>query len=143
MKKIKLTQGKYALVDKEDYDWLSQYNWHAEKGHKNVWYARRLKSVRMHRVILKAKPGEIVDHINMNGLDNRRKNLRIVSKSENNRNQSLRSDKKTSKYKGVSKVGNRYQARIKTNGKESYLGLYKTELGARRAYLKAFKEREG
>ncbi|MHC4988800.1 MAG: hypothetical protein ACYTFX_09945, partial [Planctomycetota bacterium] len=87
---IPLTQGKFALVDEADYADLIRYSWCANrnkpgsKGHRDMFYAVRSikrkrttkanRTIRMHRVIMGAKPGEIVDHINHNGLDNRRCN---------------------------------------------------------------------
>lgn len=107
MKKIKLTQGKFALVDNEDFEYLSQWIWVVHKGW-DTYYARAFdyrgskKPVRiyMHRIIYKAKKGDIVDHINRNGLDNRKENLHIVSPSVNNLNQKKRIDN-TSGYKGI------------------------------------------
>ena len=102
MKKIKLTKGKYALVDDENFDYLDQFTWYAIQG-ANTFYAVRYtnnnKYISMHRDILDAKKGQIVDHINRNGLDNRKHNLRFVTKSQNNINSQSRGT--TSKYKGV------------------------------------------
>lgn len=103
MKKIKLTQGKVALVSAEDFDWLSRFKWTAHRGSAggNRWYAvrnatakigkkRKRVWVRMHRLIMDLPPGSltselVVDHRNGNGLDNRRENLEVVTFSENSR----------------------------------------------------------
>ena len=85
MKEIPLTRGKFALVDDEDYEWLSQWKWYcsttgyAVRGCKN-------RILYMHREIAKTKPGMLTDHINRNKLDNRKENLRFCSHRENMKN---------------------------------------------------------
>ena len=90
MKKIKLTQGKVALVDDEDYERVSKIKWAAEQCStvKSNYYARnRNQNIKMHRLIMDLDKSDlVVDHINHNTLDNRKKNLRICTKAENNRN---------------------------------------------------------
>ena len=130
---IQLSQGKVAIVDSADYNDLSQYKWCAGKAGTNC-YARRSihistkkKSVElMHRVILGLKKGEICDHINGNGLDNRRINLRKATASQNAQN---RKSWGTSKYLGVSldRKRNKWLAQIEKEGKNIYLGAYVTE----------------
>ena len=128
VKEIPLTQGKVALVDDEDYEWLNQYNWQAsnEKGRFYVKKGnylgvingkQRSTSVRMHRLIMNAPENMVVDHINGNGLDNRKENLRIVSNRQNLQNLHI---KKTSKYPGVSwqKTRNKWISLIRVNGKQ-------------------------
>jgi hypothetical protein len=97
MKKIPLTQGYFAIVDDSDFDMLNRVKWHANKGH-NTFYAQRSvlqengkwKNVQMHRVILGVHDPKIqVDHINGDGLDNRRCNLRSCTRSENMQNQQI------------------------------------------------------
>lgn len=94
MKKIPLTQGKYALVDDQDYDMLIKIKWCAERCStvKENFYARnRALNIKMHRLILGLGKSHLVgDHINHNTLDNRRCNLRAVTKAENNRNRRKR-----------------------------------------------------
>lgn len=93
MKSISLTKGKFAKVDDEDFEELNKYKWCAGEI-KGIWYAYRgkregliVKRISMHRLIMKAeKRWDIVDHINHDGLDNRKINLRIVTNSENLRN---------------------------------------------------------
>ena len=97
MKKIPLSKqqrrnsrnrGKYTVVDDEDYEWLNQWNWSAvSTWRKNGGYAMRRdnklgKSILMHRLILGVPEGVEVDHVNGNGLDNRRSNLRIASRTQ-------------------------------------------------------------
>lgn len=94
MREIPLTQGKVALIDDEDYEELSQYKWTAHHRAKNTWYAVRYVGkrvdgkrvgvhIQMHRVITNCPDGLVVDHINHNGLDNRKENLRTVTAAVN------------------------------------------------------------
>ncbi len=142
MKKIPLTQGKFALVDDEDYDWLMQWKWCAQKSH-HTYYARHFESrsektgkrklLSMHRVILNVPQGMDTDHRNHNGLDNRKHNLRACSRRENGYNQLRRTNTK-SKYRGVDSSGKRWRARIRENGKQVHLGCFNTEAIAARVY---------
>ncbi len=137
MRQIQLTQGKYALVDDEDYEWLSQWKWHADKKGNN-YYAKRnfmvegvRKNTYIHRDIMNPPKYMEIDHKNGDGLDNRRKNLRVCTKSQNAMNR--KSQKySTSIYLGVSwdKEKKRWRAIIKANGKTKKLGRFKTELEA-------------
>lgn len=90
MKKIKLTKGKFAIVDDEDYDELSKFKWYLSSGYairkaKNG-EDRPRSNVCMHRVIMKTPIGYETDHINHDRLDNRRCNLRVCTPSDNQRN---------------------------------------------------------
>lgn len=101
MRKIRLTKGKYALVDDEDFDFLNQWNWTFDKyAYRQDWKSKITK-VYMHRVLMQPSQGLMVDHINRNKLDNRRKNLRIVTASQNGMNRGL-SPKNKSGYSGIS-----------------------------------------
>lgn len=135
-KRIHLIRDKYALVDDEAYDWLSQINWHY---HHSTYYTEYAycypkidgKRVRilMHRLILDAPKGMEVDHINQNGLDNRLENIRIATRSQNNANRvSCRNS--SSPYKGVCKTPNGWVA----NSFGQYLGLFRNEKDAALAY---------
>lgn len=134
MKLIPLTQGKFAQVDNEDYEKLSKYKWHFHTGYA----ATTSKTIRMHRLILNAKVGEEVDHINRDKLDNRRGNLRICTRSENNHNMGLRRDN-TSGYKGVNyfKLRKCWVARLQLGQKRYYLGGFATKTEAVLALEKA------
>ncbi len=141
MKKIKLTQGKYALVDDEDYEFLNQWKWIADKGY-NTYYATRREQVdnksvhiKMHRLIMDTKSGEMVDHINRNGLDNRKENLRNCNKQQNRMN-SIGNKNSSSIYKGITfrKSHNKWEARIQINNKLIYLGLYSNKKSAAKMY---------
>lgn len=138
MKLIPLTQGKSAVVDDSDFDWLSKYNWQLSSG----GYARTgVESHYMHRVILGAPKNREIDHINHDKLDNRRENLRFVTRSENNHNVGMRKDN-TSGYKGVNffKSRNSWVARIQIEGKRFFLGSFKTREEAIMAYIRSEME---
>ena len=144
MKEIQLTQGKVALVDDEDFEWLNQWKWGVDKdsyamreGPRNGEYRTTLK---MHRLIagLIKGDGMCVDHINGNKLDNRRENLRVCSRSENQHNQRL-SKANTSGFKGVHfhKATRKWMARIKISSKIKYIGTFDTPEAAHEAYCKS------
>lgn len=144
MKTIELTQNQVAYIDNEDYNKISKYNWgaHKKKGER-TYYARTKingKYVSMHRFILDLgayRP--LVDHINNNGLDNRKENLRLVTDRQNAMNSSPRRNC-TSKYKGVSwhKRDKRWEVYIwPKKGKRIYLGGSKDEETAARMYNEA------
>lgn len=146
-KEIPLTKGQVALVDSDDYDRVSQWKWHAHwDGSGNRFYAQRSaregkhsKSFSMHRVILGLGYGDCrqVDHINLNGLDNRRENLRIVSAAQNRQNRPIARNNTTG-FKGVCAAGNRYRAQISVGGKRIRLGYRLTAESAwRELYLPA------
>ena len=135
-------------MDKIDYPMVSLYKWSAGiriGKSRNVYYARchtRMPDgkrifLQMHRLILGLKKGEITDHINGNGLDNRRCNLRKCNNQQNGQNRYQTYG--TSKYKGIywNKKNNVWMARIRVNKKLLYLGSYKNEIEAAKAYDKA------
>lgn len=102
MIEIPLSRGKVALVDDEDYA-LAAHRWYAVPKHRAggppLWYAYLRDGTFMHRLIMGAQPGQEVDHINHDGLDNRRGNLRLATRSQNMMN--ARPKHALSKYKGV------------------------------------------
>ena len=151
-KKIPLTQGKYAIVDDADYEWLMEWQWCAAKMHPRsgnaeyVYAATHMGSsslVLMHRAIMDATDGKHVDHINGNRLDNRRKNLRIVTPSMNLAN-SKKQKNNTSGYMGVSRDrGGRWRTQLNFQKKRYYGGLHDTPEEAARAYDELAKEIHG
>jgi hypothetical protein len=148
-RKITLTQGKFALVDAADYGWLKQFNWYADKANVG-WYATRnvrtngeWGHIRMHREIMGAPPWLEVDHRNLNGLDNRRSNLRLCTHAQQMRNK--RSLRGSSRYKGVywKKDCGRWRAQIGVHGKSIHLGYFQNEIDAALAYNEAALDRFG
>jgi hypothetical protein len=144
MKEIPLTQSKVALVDDDDYEWLSRYKWHTLR-HKRRSGAGQFRKVLMHREILGGGEGDpMVDHKNRNSLDNRRENLRFADHSLNGANRSLGRNN-TSGYKGVT-AGSYKQpfiAQIKINRKSINLGGFATAKEAAARYNEAALEAFG
>lgn len=143
MKEIQLTQGKVALVDDADFELVAAHKWNAAK-RKNSWYAQSYaggdKRIHMHRLIMDFPEME-VDHINGNGLDNRRENLRLATRTQNNRN-NRGHVAATSRFKGVSWSVERQKwfACIGVDGKTIPLGRYADEKEAAQAYNVAAKK---
>jgi hypothetical protein len=147
MKFIPLTQGKVAIVDDEDFEKLNRYKWNAGLI-GNIWYAKRMvtsngrrKDMTMHRQLMKKPSGKFIDHINHDGLDNRRENLRICTRSQNNKNhRKLKNN--TSGMNNVHwyKKSKKWMAYIKKDGKKTHLGLFIDKEEAGRAVDKKAKE---
>lgn len=140
-------RGLIVKLDPEDYKVFSQENWNSSGcGKAGVYYASKMKNLgringrakyrkrTMHREILEAKHGEIVDHINGDTLDNRRDNLRIVTLNQSMQNR-RGWEKKT--LKGVYKIGNKWESKIQANGISYYLGRFNSAELARVAYVGA------
>ncbi len=147
-REIQLTQGQIAIVDDEDFEYLSQWKWCAVYfPSANVFYAERQSrkgefdkptKVKMHRQLMGFPEGLFVDHINHNTLDNRRENLRIATRKENNRNSKKKAYNKSG-YKGVSWNSNtgKWRAQINVDGKVIHLGLFLDPAEAHEAYKAA------
>ena len=140
VRKIPLTRGKFAIVDDADFKWLNQWKWHCDvygyaTGRANR-RGRGAPKILMHRLILDTPKGAETDHINHNTLDNRRTNLRVVNRNQNNWNQQKIKDRGTSIYKGVcwNKKRKTWQAQIAFKKKNSVIGQFKTEHHAAVAY---------
>jgi hypothetical protein len=143
-KLIPLTQGKSAIVDDEDFERANQFKWCLSVNRSTLFYAVRQfdgHMVGLHRFILNAPPKTIVDHIDGNGLDCRKSNLRICTNKENVRHQKLHVDN-TSGYKGITfdkRVG-RWQAKIQVNQKHIHIGMAATAIEAAKLYDEAAKK---
>lgn len=140
------------LVDPED-AWLLEYKWRVQQcGKRNVYAARwsrrdcagKYNLLLLHRVVVGVSSGISVDHINGNGLDNRRRNLRLASVTENNRNQRLISTN-TSGFKGVSRArgAKKWFTHIHHDGRNIHLGYFESVVEAALAYDKAATELYG
>ncbi len=133
---IPLTRGRYAIVDAEDYPALAKHKWYAQLSTNGaVCYAVRnvgRKTIMMHREIMKPPAGFVVDHINHNGADNRRCNLRVCTQAQNIQNKRTRLAGQ-SRFRGVSPRGDKWQAAVRYQGKTHYVGLYDDEVEAAQA----------
>lgn len=139
-REIPLTQGKVALVDAADYERLSAFKWYAHRGRCN-WYAQRhisgsRKIQPMHRFILGVGDTKVmVDHIDCDGLNNRRSNIRPATPSQNQANRGKYACGTTSLYKGVYRhKDGRWVASIKHRRKRKCLGSFPDEISAAHAY---------
>jgi hypothetical protein len=149
-KEIELDKGSIALVDDSDYEWLNQWKWHAQKD-RNTHYAARgqrhylgkaKKTIFMHELLLDCPKGMLRDHKDNNGLNNQRKNLRVVTPSQNACNSTIRRWGKTSRFKGVyfHKNSSRWMARLGYQGKIYFIGNFYDEIQAALAYDKKAQE---
>lgn len=139
MAKIIKVQGQDVLVDSEDYPLLSRLTWRLKSGYVMTSFSigRKTVCIAMHRLIMRPKNGQIIDHINGNRLDNTKKNLQSTSHAHNTHSSRLNKES-TGGYKGVEKTKhNYYRARITHEGKKYGLGTYKTAELAAAAYDKA------
>jgi hypothetical protein len=151
VKKIPLTKNKFALVDDEDYSVLIEHSWHTIAT-KNHFYAARRQGkngpyIYMHRFLLGLMPGDSrhVDHVNCNGLDNRRHNIRIITPQNNIRRKRKTTKSKSSKFKGVSwkQSHNKWEAFISLPKQHLFLGYFDSAKEAALAYDKAAKHHFG
>jgi len=139
MKKIKLNgkygEGKFSLVDDSDFESVNMFKWYLSGRYPVKSFGKRpnRKKISLHRFLLDTPNGMVVDHINGDGLDNQRKNLRVCTVAQNTINSSKRINTTSSKYKGVTKNNKPYRAYIGTKT----LGYFKTEKEAAEAYNNA------
>lgn len=145
VKYIPLTKGYVASVDDADFDDLNRFKWTLFTDPKSgAFYAYRgvvnsegkWRPLLMHRYLMKAKRGQLVDHKNGNGLDNRRRNMRFATHTQNQANRGAQRTNKLG-VKGVSAQGNRFIAKLTHCGKQHYFGCYKTIAEASNAYRRA------
>lgn len=130
---IPLTRNKVALVDRADFEWLSRYKWCAMKMGKNYYACRGEKGrkILMHREIMQAPKGMVVDHKKFNTLDNRRKHLRVCTQAQNRYNSRPRPNK--SGFTGVYPQGDRWYGVVEYRGKQHYAGTFDRPIDAARA----------
>jgi hypothetical protein len=148
---VPLTKGYDAVIDAEDVHLVEGCSWYSIENKRTVYAAAwgnekyNRNVMPMHRVLLGLKPGgDFVDHIDGNGLNNRKSNLRLATISQNNHNQKL-SSSSTSGLKGASfhKLRKRWRAQIKLNGNKIHIGYYDTAEQAHAAYCKASAQLHG
>ncbi len=134
IRRIPLGHDRFAIVDAKDYKWLSKHKWCASNKRGTIYAIRRTKegkTVYMHREIMKAPKGTIVDHIDHNTLNNRRCNLRVCTPEQNYANMGPHGGK--SGYVGVYPRGGKWEAGITWHGRHFYLGRYDDPVEAARA----------
>lgn len=129
MELIPLSKNKSAIVDDEDYEYLSKYHWYCSSSgyanrHPKMVRGVRKGKIMMHREVMNTPDGMQTDHINGNKLDNRKSNLRIVNSAQNIWNSTLKS-KGVTGIKNVSISNDGYQVRVMKNGKRYFLGVFK------------------
>lgn len=134
---INLTKRNIKVqIDSQDKNEVLSYSWHlTDKGYLRtaIRISGRKSDLYLHRLIMAPPSNKIVDHINHDRLDNRRCNLRLCTRSQNNMNRKLRSDNLLG-FKGVTAVGNRYRVKIKFMNKNIYIGTFESAEKAAKAY---------
>jgi hypothetical protein len=152
-RRIPLSQGKYAIVDPDDYERIVKQKWYVSK-RGNTHYAIRgqwsptLKkrlTIAMHREVIDVPDDLYVDHINHHGWDNRKANLRPATAADNARNARYPKINTTSKYRGVwyNRQTRKWRATIVVNRKRKQIGYFRDEIDAAKAYDKAAKKYYG
>jgi len=132
---------KVAIADDASAALINSRQWRLSRN--SGWSyvkSRGEKGEFLHRLIAGAKPGQIVDHVNGNTLDNRLENLRVCSNKQNIRNSKKYESGKTSQFKGVTMFRGKWRAQIMADGRKKNLGCFQTEIEAAQAYDKAAVE---
>ena len=146
MKQIPLTQGKFAIVDDEDFDILEKHKWSYRKMGNCEYAETRIRvngkqqTIMMHRMILDFPKNKFVDHVDMNGLNNQRSNIRVCNRSQNGMNRKVFKNNKSG-FKGVMKDKERglWKSRIYFNKVAIFLGRFSDIVEAAKAYDAAAK----
>lgn len=141
MKLLPLTKGFSVMVDDEDYDFLNQWKWTYQSGYacRNATNPDKTrKPIKMHRLLMNPPDTMEVDHIDGNGINNQKSNLRICSHAENCKNQKVRYSTKTG-FKGVDfhTKSNKYRVRITRHYKVHHVGFFSDLQAAVKAYNEA------
>ncbi len=148
-RRIYLGENKFTIVDPHDFYRFNYFNWCPKENGPRTYAVRlisaphnRTRILSLHREIMKAPPTLLVDHRNRNGLDNRRDNLRLATHSQNQCNKGKSRSNSSSQFIGVyfEKRSSRWVAKIVLHGKRIWLGRFKDELDAAKAYDKAAKK---
>ena len=152
MRQLKLTQDQYTLVDDDVYEWASKYKWYTGKNGNTAYVVRKYyidkiskkrRNMALHHCIIGFPLNKKqVDHIDGDGLNNQRSNLKIVTVRGNSQNRrERRIGKKSSKYVGVfwHKRIKKWQVSLQLNGKSKHLGYFDDELLANEIYTNAVK----
>jgi hypothetical protein len=150
MKEIPLTQGKVALVNDEDYTEFGRLKWQTHRGaytnYAGRWVrhgpGRKREFIQLHRAIMQAPPGIDVDHIDGNGLNCQRENMRRATRQQNCINTRIRCDNTTG-FRGVVLRGDKFDGHIKVGGRKLHLGRFSTATAAALAYDRAALQYHG
>jgi hypothetical protein len=133
---IPLTKGRYAIIDAADYERVAQYKWCTFGSGERLYACRNCKGkmIFLHRFLTNAPKGKVVDHIDGNGLNDRRENLRVCTHRQNSHN--ARPFGKASRFKGVwwNRIKKMWEVRIRYRGRSTWIGLFRDEIEAARAY---------
>ena len=135
VRRIPLGKGLFATVDASDYEQVSKYRWYAtHNGGKNVYAATTTKdgkTMHMHRMLMRPRKGYVVDHIDGNGLNNRRCHLRVCTHAQNMANRTPRGG--SSQFVGVYRSKDKWLAHVTHRGKYHYVGIFDDEVEAAKA----------